>query len=275
MPMRSLVVGLVLMILVSTACMAGDDSAPTVAELLSTDLDQGEALVWYLGHSGWAVKTRSVVMIFDYWEWQREQRSLANGTIDPAELAGQKVIVFISHQHPDHLDPVVLEWQRTLPEITYVFGWEVDGDPDWVRFSDQREERDIAGVRVFNIHHEFDDIPESAFLVQVDGLTLYHAGDHGNGSGPLKPEFKGNIGYLAKQAKRCDMVFHPLFGGEIYATRKLRARVLFPMHEGGREHQYAKFAKTAGPELGKTQIAVAEQPGDLFFYADGTLTRRE
>ncbi|MCJ7581333.1 MAG: hypothetical protein MUP98_12475, partial [Candidatus Aminicenantes bacterium] len=31
-------------------------------------LKNGEAAVWYLYHSGWAVKTSSSLLIFDYWE---------------------------------------------------------------------------------------------------------------------------------------------------------------------------------------------------------------
>ena len=33
-----------------------------------TKLDAGQAEIHYLGHSGWAVRTRNHLLIFDYWE---------------------------------------------------------------------------------------------------------------------------------------------------------------------------------------------------------------
>ena len=36
--------------------------------LTDIQLKNGEAAVWYLFHAGWAVKTSSTLMIFDYWE---------------------------------------------------------------------------------------------------------------------------------------------------------------------------------------------------------------
>ena len=70
------------------------------------DLGEGDARIWYLGHCGWAVKTRSRVLIFDYWEREavRGDPSLANGKVDPAELRDLDVYVFVSHSHGDHYE---------------------------------------------------------------------------------------------------------------------------------------------------------------------------
>ena len=32
----------------------------------------------------------------------------------------ENVYVFVSHVHPDHLDPVVYEWREELPDINYI-----------------------------------------------------------------------------------------------------------------------------------------------------------
>jgi hypothetical protein len=92
--------------------------------------NEKEAYIWYLGHSGWAIQTKSHFLIFDYWERTESERALANGHIRPEEIRDQNVIVFVSHGHPDHFDPRVLEWKDEVPRITYVFGWEADEDPD-------------------------------------------------------------------------------------------------------------------------------------------------
>ena len=39
--------------------------APSIRDI---ELKRGEAAVWYLYHNGWAVKTASALLIFDYWE---------------------------------------------------------------------------------------------------------------------------------------------------------------------------------------------------------------
>jgi hypothetical protein len=69
-------------------------------------LKKGEAAVWYLYHCGWAVKTASTLMIFDYLVEKREPEphSLSNGFVNPEEIKGQNVYVFISHGHGDHFD---------------------------------------------------------------------------------------------------------------------------------------------------------------------------
>ena len=35
---------------------------------LGEPLAAGQAVVWYLGHSGWVVKTQNHLLIFDYWK---------------------------------------------------------------------------------------------------------------------------------------------------------------------------------------------------------------
>jgi hypothetical protein len=88
---------------------------------LDRHLRTGEAQIWYLGHSGWAVRTQNHFLIFDYWEAMKtmppgeafvppDDASLATGYIVPSEIADQNVIVFVSHAHSDHFDPVVLTW---------------------------------------------------------------------------------------------------------------------------------------------------------------------
>jgi L-ascorbate metabolism protein UlaG (beta-lactamase superfamily) len=64
--------------------------------VIERELEPGQALVWYLYHSGWAVKTKSHLLVFDYGEppGLSGRRSLDAGSDDPAELAGENVTVF-------------------------------------------------------------------------------------------------------------------------------------------------------------------------------------
>jgi len=237
------------MIAVYSAVIAGLPSAAAQdvqasRQILNRPLERGQAVIWYLYHSGWAVKTKNHLLIFDYTEppARPSGRSLDSGSIEPSEISDQNVTVFVSHRHSDHFDPLILEWRTVVKKIRYVWGWEGEGSPADLHFGPERRTVAADGLEILNIHHDFDGIPESAFLVKADGLTILHAGDHGHSRGMENPAFKDNILYLAGQAPRLDLLFTPTFGGEIEALRVLKPRAVFPMHDGEREQQYSKFA---------------------------------
>lgn len=235
---------------------------------LSCELEKGEACIWYLFHSGWAVKTQNHFLIFDYWEHPTEtdKRILENGFINPEEIAGQNIMVFISHAHTDHYDPIILSWKEKIPNITYIWGWREKVDQLKDYFDSTRKSISIGEMKIYNIHHEFDGIPESAFLIRVDGLWIYHAGDHGHSQGEGNKIFKDNIEYLASLCDELDIMFTPTWGGEYCAIQKLSPRMVFPMHDGGYEHQYEKFAKKVRSQGLKVRVGAAAKRGDVFFY---------
>ena len=62
-------------------------SQPRNKNLLEKELEEKEAIIWYLGHSGWAIKTKNHLLIFDYVERGAKpaEPSLSNGYINPSE----------------------------------------------------------------------------------------------------------------------------------------------------------------------------------------------
>jgi len=251
----------------------GRSIEPTALQILSRPLESGQAVVWYLYHSGWAVKTKSHLLIFDYTEppVRPARRALDAGSIEPSEIADQNVAVFSSHRHADHYDSQILEWRAAVKNIRYAWGWEGEGSPEDIHFGSERRSITADGLEILNIHHDFDGIPESAFLVKVDGLTILHAGDHGHSRGLEDPVFKDNILYLAAQAPRLDLMFTPTFGGEVEALRALKPRAIFPMHDGGSERQYSKFAQKIKALGLDVEAGAAEKPGARFLYLNGKL----
>jgi len=242
-------------------------------EALNRDLEPGQAVIWYLYHSGWAVKTKGHLLIFDYTEppGRSGRRSLDAGSVEPAELDGQNVTVFVTHVHSDHYDPRILEWRTAVKGVRYVWGWKGEGSPEDVRFGRQRRTVTEDGLEILNIYHEGDSTPESSFLVRVDGLTIFHAGDHGHGRGVRDPVFEDNIAYLAGKAPALDLMFTPTFGGEDEAILALKPRAVFPMHDGGNERQYAKFAEKVKALGLDAEVGAAEKPGAQFLYSQGKL----
>jgi L-ascorbate metabolism protein UlaG (beta-lactamase superfamily) len=251
---------------------AGEQAA---RENLERDLEPGQAVIWYLYHSSWAVKTKNHLLIFDYTEPPQSPsiRGLETGFIETAEIAECDVTVFVSHAHSDHFDKKILDWRSAVGRIRYVWGWENEGLPTDARFGRERKTVTLDDLQILNVHHEFDGIPESAFLVRVDGLTIFHAGDHGHSRGAENPVFGDNLNYLAVQAPQLDLFFTPTFGGEMDAIRILKPRAVFPMHDGGRERQYAKFAEKAESLGLAVAVGAAEKPGARFFYSKGRLTK--
>ena len=250
----------------------------THINLADIQLKNGEAAVWYLYHSGWAVKTSSTLMIFDYWELfeKPENPSLFNGFIDPNEIKSQNVYVFVSHSHGDHFDETILGWEKKIPNITYIFGWPAPEAKSHFAFGKDRISKSFGPLNVKNIFHDFDGIPESAFLIEVDGLTIYFSGDHGNSAGPLNPIYKTNIDYISQQSDEVDMIFLSIFGsptyeGELYAVEKFKPQIMLPMHFGSREEGAEEFVTLAQKKYPKTKFWYPLKQGDNFFYKNGRI----
>lgn len=252
-------------------------STKNLSDGLTCPLETGQAVIWYLGHAGWAVRTTSAFLIFDYADAIRNERgnSLAGGAIDPREIRNHKVYVFVSHAHGDHWDPVVMSWRQTVPDITYIFGWNAGQGDGPVYLDSKREAFDLGNMRLQTIHHSFDGIPEAAFLITIDGLSIYFSGDHGSTGKALNPLFKDNIDFLAARAEGVDLAFISQFGsregsefnpGDRYTIEKLRPRLTMPMHQGGGERFYKKFAEESSAKGIKTRFFCAEKPGDVFVY---------
>jgi L-ascorbate metabolism protein UlaG (beta-lactamase superfamily) len=126
-------------------------------------------------------------------------------------------------------------------------------------------------MRVRTIVHDFDGIPEAAFVVDVDGITIFHSGDHGNGPPPFRQSFVENLEYVAAIAPSIDLAFIPLWGEESFVVETLRPKYTFPMHDLGREHQYALFADRAKSEGLPTEVIAAAARGDQFILEDGSV----
>lgn len=249
-------------------------------QVLESELDNGEAYIWYLGHAGWAIKTKNHFLIFDYVSLSRtgeipENPFLANGYIDPSEIKNCSVCVFVTHGHGDHFDPAIFKWENSIKDITYILGWQADKNPKYVYLIDPRMEKTFDGLEVYTINHDFDGIPEVAYLLKVDGLVIYFSGDHGSTGEEINPVFKDNIDYLSQQARDIDMAFISLFGnrtggevnnGDLYTISQLRPRVTLPMHQGGGERFYKKFAQEAKQKGAQTEFFCAEKKGDRFHY---------
>jgi ankyrin repeat protein/L-ascorbate metabolism protein UlaG (beta-lactamase superfamily) len=255
-----------------------DDSA-----LLSKPLKAGEAVIWYLKHSGWAIKTKSALLVFDYWDDDAapDEKLLANGHVRPEELKGLPVFVFATHDHGDHFDRQILEWKKILPDLTYVFGFEPAGVEGAVAMA-PRTRRTIGPLSVTTIRANDAGV---GFAVAVDGLTIFHAGDHSNNTlETAGNDFFPEIDFLAQKRVRPDIAFFlNMYGcgstnpdafkkGIYYAVDKLKIKSVLPMHAAGKEWVYQSLVESVAKDKIKVQVGAAVNQGDRFFYRKGILT---
>lgn len=258
--------------------------------MLERDVRDGQSAMWYLGHCGWALKTDSHFLIFDYWNSgpDPENPCLANGHINPAEIEDEDVYVFVTHEHGDHFDPGILEWAKTLPNVTYVLGFRPELQPPYRQdgyegpeytFIEPREQISIGGMNVRTMAANDAGV---GFLVDVDGLTLFHAGDHAGWAEGARDGYFSEIDYLAPFVDVLDMAFVNVTGchahdpealkeGNLYTIGTFDPRLIIPTHAGGREFVYEEAAQTAR-ELGiETPFCCPGNRGDAYFYSAGGL----
>ena len=247
-----------------------------MSPLLKKEIKAGEATIWYLGNSGWAIKTKNKLLIFDYHTLvgpQPDEPWLANGHINPEEIKDQDVYVFVTHEHGDHFNPVIFDWKKSIDGIKYILGFAPEKAAEAVVLL-PRERMTIDGMEVTTIASTDAGV---GILVKVDGLTIFHAGDHACKQKNLSGPYTDEIDYLAAKSSGIDLAFLPITGcgfndpeavktGIFYALEKLKPDVMFPMHVLGFEYLYKEFARDS-KENTKTEFACAENKGDYFLYA--------
>lgn len=262
--------------------LQGDSASeltPTIVkELTQKSVARGEMMAWYLGHSGWAVRTERHLFILDYapGEPEREDASLVNGRIDPEEWGDLTVFVLVSHHHGDHFDRRILGWQH--PGLRIVYGWDAPEDLAGFRFTDHEFKR-IGDVVIAAIPATDAG---SAFLVEADGVSFYHAGDHAAGQVPLESDFTTGIEWLADQFAPIQAAFLPAFGcglpspdtlraGNAFTIEKLNSDAALPMHIGWTGHFYRQFERWILESDLSVGSGISDQPGDRFIIRNGTI----
>jgi ankyrin repeat protein len=242
--------------------------------VLSNNLKDGQAVVHYLNHSGYAIETSKHILVFDYFHYYAapDNLSLLNGHINMGELKGKKMFVFVSHEHQDHYDTTIWKWNSPDHNIQYVTGFKPEVKYPYL-FIEPRQEKNIEGVRVNAIRSSDAGV---GFLVEADGIVVYHPGDHVNKSAEVAADFKNEIDYLASLKKEVDIAFFPVAGcgfpdleivkaGNFYVLETLKPVISFSMHAG--MEQCAGFSKEVCQKFPGNQTNYAKFPGDRFSYS--------
>jgi L-ascorbate metabolism protein UlaG (beta-lactamase superfamily) len=220
------------------------------------------AKVYYIYHSGFVIKTKNHFLVFDYYKDPIESyvtnRNL--NVLSPENIkAMENMFVFSSHSHADHFNSEILNWQAYNGNIRYILSKDIklDESKENYTFIEQNQEKSLEDVYVKA--YGSTDIGIS-FLVKVDGLTIFHAGDlnwwhwkEDSNDEQLVAEksFKAHIEKL-KEEKSIDIAFFPVdprleefyyIGGEYFA-KEIQPKLLIPMHFGDNTYITKEFAHT-------------------------------
>lgn len=165
------------------------------APQLNETLKKGEAWLWYLGgnstpYLGYAVRTKGHLLIFNPTEIDESpEAGLANGRLNPNELADQKITTLILYKsYQGQFDkPSVSELAKRLPIANFVLNFKPTPDTAYDNY--------IPPYKLVSPHESFSmgdiqvhTIPAvgkvwfggeaMSYLVEVDGVKIFHAGLH-------------------------------------------------------------------------------------------------
>ena len=137
--------------------------------------------VWYLDHSAVAVKTEKHLLLFDLAGKAlsgQPGEGLAEGCVNPDEIKDEDVLVFVSHEHKDHFDPAIFSLREKLSRVRFVLPEELDEVYQADLFVSAEEEQckhyALPDCRITTFASTDIGV---AYLLETDGLRIYHAGD--------------------------------------------------------------------------------------------------
>lgn len=210
--------------------------------------------VIFIHHSCFVVEVEEKVLIFDYFKGDRVPGYRFGGVL-PEYDADTPVFVFASHSHKDHFDMDVLRWTEQYHNIHYIFSKDAKMSPNFLKkHGINPAVRDKILYVGPNASYEVEDVKIEtyrstdagvAFLVETNGVSLYHAGDLNNWkwegagelvNGAMETNYKIQIRKL--ENKNINLAFVPLDPrqgqyedlGMDYFLRHTNAEYVFPMH---------------------------------------------
>ncbi len=226
----------------------------------------------YHYHSGFSVQVGGTLLVFDYWEG--EDRKLTNvGRITPQFLrAFEKIFVFISHAHPDHMDPIVYTWEQEVLPVTYIVSSDMPIGTRGKKIAPGQEK--VLSEHVTVRGFDSTDLGVS-FLVTAYGVNIFHAGDlnlwHWRQESTLREietaekAFSQAIEPIKKE--KIDICMFPVDprqgmmydAGANQFILTIKPRVFIPMHWQERAEVAEDFARRARNNI--TEVLSLVKPG--------------
>lgn len=224
-------------------------------------MDDIRAKIHYLYHSGFAVRTIGHFLVFDYYNDKPcpAKKGLEAGVVTAQEIADYpNPVVFVSHAHADHYNPVVLEWQKANQGIRYIMSNDVPAKADGIHSLAPHERLELPDMLIKTFGSTDQGV---SFLVSVDGINIFHAGDlnwwHWKDESTQEEVNLSEQEFLKEMrsiiGNKVDIAFFPVdprLGSEYYLGAErfislIKPTMLVPMHFGDNYEAVAEFALRA------------------------------
>lgn len=271
---------------VNLASSESVEQAKNNNEEATAKVNPDEVKIWYTGHSGWAMQFKDKVVIIDYWADGRTKPGLglANGNINPSELIDKKVYVFATHDHSDHYDTTIYAWKDQIKNINYIYGFipeksEIHQTKGYhgpsYKYIEDHQTAMVDDIKVTSI--KSDDTGQG-FLLEVNGMKIFHPGDHAQFNADIKADYQKEIDFIAERTHDVDIAFLPvtgcpsswqkgeIMGGFLYVLNKLNPAEVYPMHAYQREYLLKEFAQEAKAKNYKNKVTCLQNKGDHVVY---------
>jgi ankyrin repeat protein len=233
---------------------------------------EGEADIRYLKRRGWALETVNHLLLFDAEQLSRmpDEPCLANGHITAPEVGGQNIIALYTSYHGEPGEPTpVHELADKIKNITYV-QYKEDSwrGPESSIYLGGEETKLINDVELVTAQMKYS----LAYLVKVDGLTVYYSGFRN------EPDlYKKEIDFLAQHADKIDLAFIAADDSEndregfeewlFYTIDKLKPRLVVPTNHMNREYMFRDISTSIKARYPGISVFCADNPGDFFQFS--------
>ena len=123
--------------------------------------------VTHIYHSGFVIEMERTVLIFGWFSGRLPD-------FDPAK----KVVVFVTHGHPDHYSPRIWELRCSCRNITYVLECctAPERKGDYIMHVQPGRHYDLDRVMIYTLRSNDEGV---AYVVSTEGYNFFHAGDLG------------------------------------------------------------------------------------------------
>lgn len=171
-------------------------------DIRHTTLRQGQVAMWWLGQSGYAIKTASILFYVDLYLSEHlttkyAQTEKPHIRMTEVPLRGQDITdadwIFASHKHSDHLDPGTMPTLfRASPALRLILPAGIMDYAAGLGLARDRmigtrgdETITVGPMTVHSIpsshpgldYDEATGYPFLGYVFEIDGLRIYHSGD--------------------------------------------------------------------------------------------------
>lgn len=233
--------------------------------------------VTFLAHSGFFLELETASLLFDWWK----------GELPPL-LADRPLLVFASHRHEDHFTPAIFSLAEGGRDVRFLLGKDIrlternrarwnlsdDGAARCLALGGGETVSPVPGVTVETLPSTDEGV---AFLVSLEGKTLFHAGDlnwwHWEGEDKawnrnMEVNFKRYCEPL--RGRHMDLAMFPIdprlgedgFRGARYFLELTDTACLLPMHQW-EQFSFTQDFLTAFPAFAG-QVRMVERNGQCF-----------